>query len=212
MDAVTEYHSRLDAPLAYHNFNRYFAVPAGAVLTIVRFALELNGLLILHWVYIVEFVYYIAAIGLLIAAFVGFLRWRLYGYRCFFINLGLSLSYDLYVMIAFAAYGLTTESTSVISQLVVLIVYAVPVSIYYRKRRPLFEPGDRMKLAAITGAQSQSAARLNPWDAPPPQPRREAEPVPTPAASQVLYCRKCGEKITGDSVFCAYCGEKIVRA
>lgn len=199
---IKEYHSRLETPLAFHNFNRYFAIPVGIITLIIRFYNEFTNITDYNWLYIVDFIYYTLLFALTITAFVGFLKWQLYGYKSFFSYLLLQLSYYLYSIIVYIAYGLLSEISTILGSLVGVLIYIVPVRIYYKKRKLLFAP-------YYHKVPTTNASVTSPDD----QVKQKQPISPNHVEPQIMYCRKCGTTLpSSNSLYCNKCGTVVITA
>ncbi|MEL7608494.1 MAG: zinc ribbon domain-containing protein [Bacillota bacterium] len=192
---MKEYRSRLTAPLNFHNFNRYFAIPLGMIVTIGQFISEfgVNGYTEtgpFSWLYTMDAIFYTALFILLMTAFIGFLSWHHSAYISFMLILSVQIIYRLFAVCLYIIYA-PSMSTDPWSTAFGYLIYAILAYIYYRKRKPLF---------ATYYSEPEEAVKETP-------PMEQTNIVRSP---QVLFCRKCGAKLPLDSRFCKICGTELL--
>jgi len=199
-----QYRIRETTPLKFHNFVRYFSLPVGIVSALVSIIIIINNLYYFDWLSVLGVVYYAVIIGLLVTTFIGFLRWKRIGYICLLSALALEVFFALASLIGYSSYP-SDVVASYVGNLIGILVYAIPVYIYYRKRAPLFtKSGDKPAPAAN--------AYADPWDRPA-YPNANAQTKPAPAAGQPrpsAFCTGCGAPVDPDvDRFCRRCGTAV---
>ncbi len=139
---MKRYYSRLSTPLAFHNFLRYFWIPLAALSMFGMLASAINtGMEDGFDVFLgLTAAYYAFSFASLLAAFIGFFKWRLYAWYSYLVSLAMTPLYLLAIMMVASALapGKAADSLLLLVGLIPIALYAVPISIYYIKRKPLF--------------------------------------------------------------------------
>lgn len=206
--------------MAWYKFLIYFALIAGAVLNIIYginymtggiYFSQTNGQVSAEDVY-----YYYGdglrfvdiAFGLFLIAFAIFgiiLRNRLAKFKpdapklvyiFYAVSAGGSFLYSILV----SAITSTTIGASQIISIIVSIVFLLLNIKYFKKREHLFVEKDLTASTSMNTFQTD----ITPID--------HTKNIVTPIATntmRILFCRKCGNKLTADSVFCNKCGTRI---
>jgi hypothetical protein len=153
-----------------------------------------------NWLYIIDLIYFITSIALMLAAFIGFLKWRSFGLKSFFLNLLVQLAYCLVSIIIYAAYGLASQISTTVGSLLGVLIYTILLRIYYKKRKLLFAPycHEQTRSTTITPSEGQVVLK---------QPTSPFRTEP-----QIMYCRKCGTALPSDSLYCNKCGMVVIAA
>ena len=220
---MNTYTSRANTPLAFHNFIRFFSLPIGIITWLTRFS-EFSNIEQLNWLYVIDFIFFTTAVVLLVLAFIGFLRWQLYGYKCLFIYLVVVNVFYLVCMAIYAAFNLTDEVNKLIGTEIVNLTYSVILFIYYRKRRQLFTSvfnkvnltnnlikSDFSATDEMNTLAENTIAKIEP---------EAGQDIPIKDGNDVIeqgndnvkakYCRKCGSRLEDDSRFCSLCGTEVI--
>lgn len=119
------YTDRKTAPLVYHNFIKYFALPVSILACAAMFV---AGII---YESLLGIAFSIPMLALHIAAFVGFLKWRYYGMMCFLAGAVLALIFEL--------IAATDGGGNVLLILISGAIYLGTLIIYYSKREELFD-------------------------------------------------------------------------
>jgi len=190
---MKRYYHKEGTPLAFHKFLWYFSLPIGFLLSIGKMASEISKMTSFNWIYAVDIGYFIMAITLMLMCFIGFFSWKSYAWYGLMTYLYASVAYVLYAVIIYAYYTPDQIGTA-IGQLLGMLIYAILVGIYYKKRRPLFFP---VMVGTPDNPQSAVVGKDN---------SQYSKALP-----QVRYCRKCGCELLDGSDFCRKCGAPIVK-
>ena len=190
---MKQYYHKEETPLAFHKFLWYFSLPVGFLVSIGAMISEISKMTSFNWVYAVEIGYFILSITLMLLCFIGFFSWKSYAWYGLMTYLYAGVAFSLFACIIYAYYTPDHIGTS-IGQLLGMLIYVLPVSIYYKKRRPLFFPATADN---FVNPQSTNAGKDN---------SQYAKSLP-----QVRYCRKCGYKLLDNSDFCSKCGVPVVK-
>lgn len=190
---MKQYHHKEETPLAFHKFFWYVSLPIGFLVSISRMISEISEMIIFNWLYAIDIGYYIIALTLMLMCFIGFFGWKSYAWYGVMTYLFASVAYNLFAVIVYAKY-IPDQIGTAVGQLLGILIYAILVGIYYKKRRPLFfaimdDVSDNPK--------SANSGKIN---------SQYFEVLP-----QVKYCRKCGYKLLDGSDFCSKCGTPIVK-
>lgn len=181
---MKQYQSRLDAPLKFHKFYWYIYLPIQFLRVLgMLFSTDLQMKGTFSWIYGIDSVFFIASLGLILACFIGFFRWKPYAWYSMMILLSVSLGYAWYTIFLYAALFPELVSTA-IGQMIGVSIHSVLVGIYYIKRRPLFFADDEWTLNQESGK--------------------------TPGQKEE-FCLQCGQKLREESSFCSYCGTPVRR-
>ena len=191
---MKQYYSRLEAPLAFHKFFWYVSLPIGFLVTLGNLVEEISGMVFFNWIYAIEIGFFLANLSLTLLCFVGFFKWKSYAWRSVMILLPTTVANNIFIVIVYALFLPSQIGTS-IGRLVGVIIYAILVGIYYKKRRPLFF----VRSQDATGAPTNTEEKI-------------PEGLPTTDLTlQAKYCRKCGFLLLEGSIFCSRCGTPIIK-
>lgn len=191
---MKQYYNPAQTPLAFHKFMWYVSLPLAFFTLLGQMSSEFSTIEQWSWLYYVDFVHYIAALLLVITSFSGFFKWKSYAWYALLTYLGLQVGYCLLSVLVYASYH-SEFIFYPISQLAAMLIYAIPVAIYYLKRRLLFFP-EKIPLEYY------------------------AVPVPTNVDPRggtgfsmppIRFCRKCGSQLVEGNDFCGRCGTAIVK-
>ena len=127
-------------PMKFHKFNNYFLLPLGLVTCLFNMQGIRESILAgatLTWLYVWDVAYYISILVLAGLAFIGFMSWRLYAWRCARIYVWVTVFYNASALLI---YLLNAPSmvASTAGMLFLQIGYAVFVTKYYQPRRQFF--------------------------------------------------------------------------
>jgi Ca2+/H+ antiporter len=90
-----------------------------------------------NWLYGVLVTVSFLMLALMLVAFIGFFRWRYYAWLSLMIFFAVLVAFGVLCIAMFAVY-IPEQIGMAIGQLIATLIYAVPIVIYYLKRRPLF--------------------------------------------------------------------------
>ena len=206
--------------MAWYKFLIYFALIAGAILNIIYginyitggiYFSQTNGQVSAEDVY-----YYYGdglrfvdiLFGLFLIAFAVFgivLRNRLSKYKpdapkLVYIFYAVSAGGSLLYAILVAAITSTQIGASQVLSIITSIVFLILNVMYFRKREHLFvEKGFPTPSTENTQKTDQASYNI-----------KHIVTSTTTTASKISFCRKCGNKLTDDSIFCNKCGTKII--
>lgn len=130
--------------------------------------------------------------SVLIITFLGFMT---YG----FLNKKTYAWYTVYAFLVFDFLSSIISSLSNPSALPFAAIIPTLIGIYYYKRKPLFVTSETNNYSASTNETATTNRTF----------QNSASPYSAEKMPQISYCRKCGNRVTGDSVFCNKCGTKI---
>ncbi len=203
---MIKYHIQNVTPLAFHNFFRFFSLPVGALLALVRLVGVFNQSNVVFNSYsLIDVAYYILAITLSIVCIIGFINWKPYAWQSVMVFLVASPLYCLIILIIYLVY-LPSVAATVLGQFIGVLIYGILVGLYYLKRKPLFKKTSRNSSQIyqnqiktdddiILGHEGKVTEKIQP-----------AEEVSKP-----IFCRKCGVRLPSeDSIFCTMCGTKVL--
>ena len=138
----------------------------------------------------------------------GFAKKKEYAWYMVYADLGLGALSNI-IHVAPLLYYDTAFALGYITP--VLIIF-ISVGVYYYKRKPLFvisefENYDRgTHMSQDQAPQTQSPQNYMPQN----NVQHYSNPTPNvDNKATVRFCRKCGNRVTNDSVFCNKCGSKI---
>ncbi|MPM62855.1 hypothetical protein SDC9_109733 [bioreactor metagenome] len=134
---MKQYHHKEEAPLAFHKFFWYISLPIGFLVSISKMISEISQIIIFNWLYAIDIGYYIIALTLMLMCFIGFFGWKSYAWYGVMTYLSINVVYYLFAVIVYAKY-IPDQIGIGIGQLLGILIYAILVGIYYKKRRPLF--------------------------------------------------------------------------
>lgn len=205
------YISKTDTPLAWHNFSRYFRAP-----------FALLQLLLLNSDFGIFNIISLVLIGMF---FIGSFSWKRYAW------VAIILADSLSICTTFLAFIINVTNSQALSAfLSVLIVDGLEI-LYYKKREKLFDgkkigktrveeinediENDIKKQKANKETIEQSVEKIE---------KNENKSVENEANSKIdetkqnikntdtiLFCKKCGAKLSEDEIYCHKCGNKIER-
>lgn len=192
---MKQYYLKEATPLAFHKFFWYVSLPIGFIVLIGRMISEVSEMRFFNLLYAIDIGYYIIALTIMLVCFVGFFGWKSYAWYGVIIYLCLSVAYNLFAVTIYALY-IPDQIGTAIGQLLGILIYAILVGIYYKKRRPLFFL-DNIKVISektydLANAEHNSTIS---YDVPP----------------SIKYCRKCGFELLSRSEFCSKCGVPVVK-
>lgn len=192
---MKQFYLKEDTPLAFHKFFWYVSLPIGFLISMGRMISEVSEMLFFNWLYAIDIGYYIIALTLMLVSFVGFFGWKSYAWYAVMTYLCVGVAYNLFAVIIYGLY-IPDQIGTAIGQLLGVLIYAVLVGVYYRKRRPLFF-SDTIQVIAENGYDLANAEQNNTvsYDVPP----------------SIKYCRKCGFELLSGSDFCSKCGASVVK-
>lgn len=133
---MKQYSFIANTPLKFHKFFWFVSLPLSFINEIRYFWDEFSGLYEWNFLYLYDYIFYVVDIVLIVCCFVGFCKWAPYGWYCMMAHLSLFcldnfIGFALYVVIAKDMYP-------AIGRLLGTLLTAIPIAIYYWKRRPLF--------------------------------------------------------------------------
>jgi hypothetical protein len=192
---MKQYYHKEDTPLKFHKFFRYVSLPLGFFILLIRMISEISEITFFDWFYAVDIGYYVIALTLMLVCFVGFFKWKSYAWYGVMIYLCIGTAYNMYGVAIYAIY-IPDQIVAVVGQVCGYLAYAIMVSIYYRKRRPLFF-SDMPEIDVTDSADSVNVGDIN-------SPNYQVFP-------QAKCCHKCGCKLSDGSEFCSKCGTPIMR-
>lgn len=219
-------------PLKYHNFLRFFAMPVGLIIIVVQLfniAGQYNSSYgVVKSAFEVDLFFYgLTAVTAAITLY-GFYTWKPCGYYGIFAYHGVSICYSLVCIVLFTVMDLSDEVYDTWVSLISELVVAIPVFIYYGKRRPLFF--EELRLAFYQRLRAENTV-IKPQDKSMGDPSRcrvcgeKLNPGRTACmkcgaavpnyqeeqdatANKPRYCTQCGKSLEQESKFCPHCGAK----
>lgn len=188
------YYDRDTAPLKFHAFNRWISLPLGFLITAGKI-IELKQIYPYGgWGADIDMAVCTIDLILIVVCLWGFAKWNSAGWYGIMGRLWLNVGYSVFIVILYACTVPYLIDTA-IGSLIGMLLYAIPVGIYYKKRKPLFFPN-------MTASSEEIEPQLSGYEAA----TQVEKPIP-PAA----YCRKCGNKLLPESDFCSKCGTPIIK-
>lgn len=134
---MTQYYIRENTPLAFHKFLRYVTFPIGFIISVAQTTEYLSEIEFFSWIYVIDLLYYFLHISLLVICEIGFAKWKSYGWYGINVFVSTQVCYCVYSIVIYSIY-LPNEVSTAVGHLIAALMYAVPVAIYYRKRKTLF--------------------------------------------------------------------------
>lgn len=191
---MKQYYDKESTPLAFHKFFWFISLPIGFVVSIIRAASELSGILYFNWLYAVDIMYYAISMTLMFACFVGFFRWKPYAWHGIITLFSIGVLYNIYVIICWALY-LPDYIGTALGEFLGIVIFYVLAGIYYIKRRPLFfldtlEAQSMEDRYDLTGTKQDDAFIYD-------------------TSPSIKYCHKCGYALLPESDFCSKCGAAV---
>jgi len=190
---MKQYCCKEEAPLVFHKFFWYVSLPIGFIASIISMIPYFSDTSYLSWAYAFDFVYCAASLTLMAICFIGFFKWKSYAWYGVFIYLCIQIIYKALVVFLYALYS-PDEIGTVIGQLIAILLYAILVGMYYKKRRLLFFPEQTQASEKNGSSGVNSSDDSNPC----------FDHLP-----KAKYCRKCGFELLEDSDFCGHCGTAV---
>ncbi len=160
---MKQYYKKQDTPLIFHNFLRFIILPILIYLFISFLVRNFPFPPYFDWFSKSLYFYYIIVSALLLLCFIGFFTWKAYAYYSFWILLILSWFKLLYVHIVIEitypdAFG--NHPGPYMMDLIYFSLLAIPIAIYYFKRRFLFSL--KRKHSALLDDSSDNGNQMNP--------------------------------------------------
>jgi uncharacterized membrane protein YccC len=190
---MKQYYRKEETPLAFHKFFWYVSLPIGFIASIISMISYFSDMPYLSWTYAFDLVYYVSLLTLLVICFIGFFQWKSYAWYGVFIYLCIQIIYSLSVILIYAVY-IPNEIGTAIGQFIAILIYAILIGIYYKKRRLLFFPEQTQASEKNGSSGVNSSDDSNPC----------SNNMP-----KAKYCRKCGFELLEDSDFCGHCGTAV---
>ncbi|MEL7658911.1 MAG: zinc-ribbon domain-containing protein [Bacillota bacterium] len=192
---MEQYYIKEETPLKFHKFFWYVSLPLGFLVLIGSMISEIREIVFFSWLYAIDIGYYVIALTLMLVCFIGFFEWKSYAWYGVMIYLSVIVLYNLIGVIIYAVY-LPDEIGTAIGQLLGILIYAILVGIYYKKRRPLFFTG-MARTNVADNCNLTNAGRLN--------------GIYLGVPPQANYCHKCGFELLEASDFCSKCGAPVIK-
>ncbi|MBQ9845533.1 MAG: zinc ribbon domain-containing protein [Oscillospiraceae bacterium] len=230
------YHNHSTAPLLFHRIYWLMWTPAQITMGIIAASDYIRSNLITDFWTTLDFGYGIATCLLMAIYFIGFFKWKLYGWYALMTQLVINVCYA--VLSLFVNWS--DDSSFAISLLIGTLIRCVPVGIYYLKRRPLFSRKgfDIPAAGMLFGNPYQHQNPQNQWhnrqqnsndqwqneqwntpvnqhqnsQNPPQQPQSsnvQINPNFTEEGERIYFCPECGNSVKQSSNFCLHCGAKL---
>lgn len=127
-----------EKPLKFHNFIRFVALPLLIIFGLINLALGVAGKPLIMDVMPLSLVYYSVMIVVDAIMFMGFIKWKAYAWYLIIIQIVLTVALCLFLTIAYASCGDLVYMFFYMIALIISIVVAYPMVIYYVKRKSLF--------------------------------------------------------------------------
>ncbi len=134
---MQQYHSKAGTPLKFHNFFRYILLPLNFISTAITMYQEFSVMTQFTWPYAVDGFFFAVSLILMLSCVVGFFGWKPYSWYSVMAFLGILVVSGICNAAIYAAY-VPEELSNSVGQLLVAILEAALIGIYYYKRRPLF--------------------------------------------------------------------------
>lgn len=142
-------------PLRFHYFIWCFGLPVTCIRTIVAAVIQSLELEYLNVFVVMDYLINIVVLILGTVAFIGFFKWRKFALYTIIALYIFNLLSNIYVAIIYAIY-LPEQLSTMIIPLLVTLVFAIIVPIYYIKRQSLFHTSSHTKNEAFDNGVKQS--------------------------------------------------------
>ena len=133
---MNQYHDHSRTPLLFHKIYWLIWTPAQIIMGAMTFFDSYGGFDSMSLVEKADLGYGVLTCLLMITYYIGFLRWKRYGWYALMAQLVTNVIY------AFVALGVQWNDDRAFATSLVIgtLIRCIPVGIYYYKRRPLFTP------------------------------------------------------------------------
>ncbi len=140
---------------------------------------------------------FIYVLGIVFLGFMtyGFANKKEYAWYMVYAYFGL----NVLINIISAAPMLYYNPAYALGQIIGALIIPILIGIYYYKRKPLFVASE-FNNGAFTNNETVTTNYM---------PQNSVSSSPMEKRAMVSFCRKCGNRVTNDSVFCNKCGSKI---
>ncbi len=195
---MKRYYSIESTPL---NFHKAFYKVISPILIVIRAILVLATIGYLDDGYydsgslVLNLLFYVLSIFFLSFITYGFSKKKEYAWYIVYADLGLAVLSNI-IHVAPLLYYDTAFAIGYIAPVLTIFIL---IGIYYYKRKPLFVASEYNNGVFVnnetvtTNYMSQNSVSSSPVE----------------KRATVSFCRKCGNRVTNDSVFCNKCGSKI---
>ena len=195
---MKKYNDRSETPLTFHKFFWWVVLPLSFLTGCTRMNSAVQDVNAGYGAYAtIDVLYYFAILGLIAACFIGFFQWKSYAWYCVILILSVNVVYGLYGVVLYAV-TLPDWIVTPIAWLIISLIYAILIGIYYIRRRPLFFPDMKDPYAAPMGGFGRLVQASE---------ARTADPLP-----KVKYCTKCGAILSGGGYYCSECGAPVQKS
>ena len=185
MKKYTDYYS---TPLKFHKFFHYVWTPITLIVSIIALFSSIGSYSQFNRVTAVITTFALLNTGLIVAYFLGFLRWKKYGWYCLYIQMAEELIYGVFQYFVYSTY-LPALKSMAFGIIFGVILRGVPIGIYYYNRRALF-----------------TAEGFNPKQPPAVIPQQTTFDT---YCVNIKLCPNCGKEVQTDNLFCIHCGVSV---
>ena len=188
-----------DTPLKYHYFNTYIRNPLwiiSSIYTIIQTNTLIRQESISPGLIAIDLIYAFLAISVSAVCMVGFIKRNKYGWYAHMYRDGMLLIY--YFILLMLSISWNYEIAYTFGEFLGVGTFAVLEAVYYLKRKSLFVMENNKnnisleRKTLVTQIQTDVITHND-------------------GTFNIVYCRKCGNKLLPDSDFCSYCGTKVVK-
>lgn len=193
-------------PCNWLKFYIYYRFPIGLFFTIgsmLNTYYNSNNSYLPDWVNLINFL----SIFLIVITYICMFKLTKEGY---YLNIVLLLYTLIVNSLNYADYLLeyiNVFAALVVSLIAYLGIWVIPNLIYFKKRKSLFINNSSTDNTSINSSlnENKSAQIVQEKQ----MPVNIYKPAATYCDNEILFCRKCGNKLLDDSVFCNKCGTRI---
>lgn len=189
------YYSFESTPLSFHKAFYKVLSPIFIVIQALMFLATIG--------YLIDGVYYGSlvinlfsnALGITFLSFMtyGFVKKKEYAWYMVYAYLGLTALSNI------ISAAMSYNVASAVGQVIGALIIPVLIGIYYYKRKPLF----------VTSEFQNNVVTRNETVTTNYTPQNPTASYSTQKTTAIAFCRKCGNKISSDSIFCNKCGSRI---
>lgn len=199
------YYDEYTTPLKFHKFMKYFSLPLGALLILLNLANVVMALAesdndIVKYLYAVDFAFLAGELIFVCITLHGFYTWGPWGFWGMMAYLGVTLSYDVYLLVVYLVL-IPEQVIGGLGSLIGSSIASVLILIYYLKRRPLFF--ENLRLEDMHRRLSEQPASVG---------SEVVVHLDDRSCGNPTVCRVCGAKLNTARSACMRCGTAIQKA